>query len=111
MAARRRGRAGQAPPLQLGRLFLGWSGSWRWGGGWSGGVEVDFGDFAARGGGLEVGVVAFVAGPAGEEAVGELEDVGVIGPDAVVVIFAGDGDAVFGACEFVLEAEEIFVRF
>ena len=60
---------------------------------------------------MEVGVVAFVAGPGGEEAVGELEDVGVIGLDGVVVILAGDGDAVFGAGEFVLQAEEIFVGF
>ena len=69
------------------------------------------GDFAARGAGLEVGVVAFVAGPAGEEAVGEEADVGVIGLDGIVVMFAIDGDAIFGAGEFVLEAEEVSVGF
>ena len=60
---------------------------------------------------MEVGVVAFVAAPGGEDAVGKLADVGVIGLDGVVVIFAGDGDAVFRAGEFILEAEEIFVGF
>src|SRR5580698_7905405 len=103
------GRSSAAPLHFLAALFCGGSGRRSSGWGWS--VEVDFGDFAAGGGGLEVGVVAFVAGPAGEEAVGELEDVGVIGLDGVVVIFAGDGDAVFGAGEFVLQAEEIFVGF
>ena len=105
------GRSVLRPYTFVLRLFFGWGVSWRWGGGWSWRVEVDFGDFAAGGGGLEVGVVAFVAGPRGEEAVGELKDVGVIGLDGVVVIFAGDGDAVFGAGEFVLEAEEVFVGF
>lgn len=60
---------------------------------------------------MEVGVVAFVAGPGGEEAVRKLEDVGVIDLDRVVVTFPGDGDAIFGAGEFVLQAEEIFVGF
>jgi len=92
-------------------LFFGWSGSRRSSGGWGRRVEVDFGDFAAGGARLEVGVVAFVAGPGGEDAVGELEDVGVIGLDGVVVVFAGDGNAVFGAGEFVLEAKKIFVGF
>jgi hypothetical protein len=105
----KKGRDGCAPTFFASMLFFGWGGSRRWGGGWSGIVEVDFGDFAARGGGLEVGVVAFIAGPGGEEAVGELADVGVIGLDGVVVVFAGDGDAIFGAGEFVLQAEEILV--
>jgi hypothetical protein len=60
---------------------------------------------------LEVGVVALVAGPSREEAVGELADKGVIRLDGVVVVLAGDGDAVFGAGEFVLQAEEVFVGF
>src|SRR5580698_3818519 len=104
----KKGRDGCAPTFFASMLFFGWGGSRRWGGGWSGIVEVDFGDFGA---GLEVGVVAFIAGPGGEEAVGELADVGVIGLDGVVVIFASDGDAIFGAGEFVLQAEEILVGF
>jgi hypothetical protein len=78
--------------------------------GFSGG-ELDLGDFAAGGAGLEVGVVAFVAGPSGEEAVGELADVGVVGLDGVVVVLAGDSDAVFGSGELILQAEKIFVGF
>jgi hypothetical protein len=80
--------AQRAAPLHfVSGLFFGWSGSRRSSGGWGRRVEVDFGDFAAGGARLEVGVVAFVAGPGGEDAVGELEDVGVIGLDGVVVVF------------------------
>ena len=60
---------------------------------------------------MEVCIVAFVAGPSCEDAVGELEDVGVIGLDRVVVAFTSDGDTVFSAGQFVLEAEKVFVGF
>jgi hypothetical protein len=101
------GRSGLRPYTFVLRLFCGGSGRWRR----SRSVEVDFRDFAAGGTRLEVGVVAFVAGPRGEYAVGKLADVGVIALDGVVVVFAGDGDAIFGTGKFVLQAQEIFVGF
>ena len=51
------------------------------------------------------------ASPAGEDAVGEEADVGVVGLDGIVVALPFHGDAIFGACQFVLKAEEIFVGF
>src|SRR5450755_277263 len=93
------GRGNPAPQLGWGeRLRFG-----RW--------ELDFGGLAGAFGGLEVGFVAMEAGPAGEEAVGEQADVGVVGLDRIVVALAFDGDAIFGAGQFVLQAQEIFVGF
>ena len=91
---------------------LGFRRGWSWGGCGSGrGAEIYFGDFAGAGFGFEVGVVAGEAAEAGYEAVGEERDVGVVVLDGFVVAAALDGDAIFGAGEFVLEAEEIFVGF
>jgi hypothetical protein len=59
--------------------------------------ELDFGGYARPFGSLEVGFVAFEAGPLGEEAVGEQADVGVVRLDGVVVALAFHGDAVLGA--------------
>src|SRR5277367_6280520 len=88
--------------MRTGRL--GFGGGWRW-------VEVDFGGLAGAWFGFEVGVVAGEAAKAGDEAVGEEGDVGVVVLDGFVVAAALDGDAVFGAGEFVLETHEIFVGF
>ena len=44
-----------------------------------------------------------------EEGAGELADAHVVPLHDLVVSLAGDGDAVFGASEFVLEADEVFV--
>ena len=79
-------------------------------GGWRG-AEIDFGDFAGAGFGFEVGVVAGEAAEASDEAVREERDVGVVVLHGFVVATAFDGDAIFGAGEFVLEAEEILVGF
>ena len=75
------------------------------------GGELNLGGFAGCFGGLEVGFVAFEAGPAGEDAVGEQADVGVVGLDGVVVALAFHGDAIFGAGQFVLQSQEVFVGF
>ena len=75
------------------------------------GGELNLGSFAGGFGGLEVRFVAFEARPTGEDAVREEPDVGVVGLDGIVVALAFYGDAIFGAGQFVLKAEEVFVGF
>src|SRR5215470_6456329 len=81
-----------------------WALALLWGG------EGDLGHFPRGLGGFEVGVVALEAGPGCEHAVGPLADVGVVGLQGIIVTLACDGDAVFGAGQFVLKAQEVFVR-
>src|ERR1700721_2965414 len=101
-----KGRPRAAPTGNYYALRLRGCWGWRRGGGWRG-AEIDFGGLAGAGVGFEVGVVAGKAAHAGNEAVGEESDEGVVVLDGFVVAAAFDGDTVFGAGEFVLDAEEI----
>ncbi len=57
--------------------------------------------------GLEVGVVLLEAGDARPDAVGELQDEGVVVLDGVVVALAGHSDAVLRARQLILQAHEL----
>src|ERR1035441_5148835 len=59
---------------------------------------------------LQVCVVRLEAGPSRKNAVRKLLHVGVVVLQGVVIALAFDGDAVLGACEFVLQAQKVFVR-
>src|SRR5579859_5036198 len=74
-------------------------------------AEIDFGGLAGAGFGFEVGVVASEAAEAGDQAVGEKRDVGVVVLNGFVVAAALDSDAVFRSSQLVLEAEKVFVGF
>ena len=59
--------------------------------------------------GFEVSVVLLVSGKSGNQIVRKLQQVSVVVLDRVVIALALDGDAVFGARQFVLQAQEIFI--
>src|ERR1039458_6415677 len=75
-----------------------------------GGREVHFWHLARSFGRCEVCVVRLEASPSRKNAVRKLLHVGVVVLQGVVIALAFDGDAVLGACEFVLQAQKVFVR-
>src|SRR5450432_3712644 len=97
------------------RVALRMDRSWRWR--WSCWrwlfvvVEVDLGGLACAFFGLEIGLVALEASHAGDQAVGEQRNVGVVVLHHLVVVAALDGDAIFRAGQLILQAHEIFVGF
>src|SRR6185437_15492265 len=72
--------------------------------------EANRGRGGAIGGrGLEVIVVIGHVAEAGYDVVGEGADVGVVVLNGEVVLAAGDGDAVFGAGQLVLQRQKVLV--
>src|SRR5215470_1363607 len=59
---------------------------------------------------FEIGVVRLEARPSREDVVGELLDVRVVVLQSIVVALALDSNAIFGACQLILQAHEILIR-
>src|SRR5438270_8469707 len=83
--------------------LLGWRRFWR--------SEVNLGYSSRSLRRFKIGVVRFVTHTRGEQARGKLLHVRVVIPKRVVITLALDSNAVFGPCEFVLQAQEVFVGF
>jgi len=79
---------------------------WR---GRAGAREIHLGHFARALGCGEVGFIGLEPGPSCENAARKLLDVSVVVLERIVVTLTFDGDPVFGAREFILQAEEVFV--
>src|ERR1700730_4167888 len=99
-------------------LRMGWSGRWRWLRGrrslssWIFRiVEIDLGSLTRAGLGFEVRVVTRKSGQAGDDVVGKQRDVGVVVLQDLIVVTTLDGDAIFRACQFILQAHKIFIGF
>ena len=73
------------------------------------GLELDVGDRARGGAGLEVGIVGVEAEHARPDAVGECPHEGVVVAEGLVVMATGYADAVLSARKLILKAEELLV--
>ena len=72
--------------------------------------ELYFGHFPPSLRGDEIGIVRLEARPSSENVVRKQSDVGIVVLQCVVVAAPLHRDAVFGARQFILQMQEVFVR-